>query len=198
MRIPTYAELAAAMVARGWRLHAELLRLNVIILRRMPGMPDRFDDMLVVAWRDRQGREQLWACRCTADPGLAIRRTPRRADGTAVWAESWSIDGFEVGSHKGDYGCLVSRYPIPVVRHRELDDPGHPSESVSLQIHRASAVVESTRVGGWSEGCTVVANPRDFARLMDLVCDQVIAGWPHVSVALMEWPASSKSNRRAA
>ena len=37
-----------------------------------------------------------------------------------------------------------------------------------INIHRASADQRSIQVGKWSAGCQVVADPRDFAQLMDI------------------------------
>lgn len=191
MRIPTVDQLEDALVERGWVLHHEPGRIQIVILRRTPGTLDAFDDMLIVLDSDRG---DLWACRCTADPGKPARERPKRREGTAVLAECQLVDGFALGTHhpgKPDaYPCLVPVGPVPVLRYTSVDDPtGTPSTSDLLQIHRANAARESTVVGAWSEACVVVANPVDYDELLDLVRAAAAAGWRRVTVSCLAWPA---------
>lgn len=190
MKIPSIADLEAALLKRGWVIHREAARLNLVALRRVPGTLDAFDDMLCVIYTGSDNQRHLWACRCTTDPGRPSRETPKRRDGTAVIAVGQIVDGFAVGKHHGDYDCLVPAVPVPVLRYTSIDDPtGEPSTSNSTQIHRASATHESTVVGPWSEGCIVIASPTDFAALMGMVGAQVKTGRARFTVAIMEWPA---------
>lgn len=182
MRLPTLAEILALYKARNW--HVDPDRPNILVIRKMPGECDKFDDMLV-AWIPTA---ILLACRCTADAGRPSRENPRRRDGTAVWAAGQVVNGLGVGLHKGAHSCLVPRKPIPVLRYTSLTDTtGEPSTSWTTQIHRASATRESSIVGAYSEGCIVVANPNDFAELMTLVGAAVSRGLSTFSVALTEW-----------
>lgn len=190
MKIPTVDALEAALSSRGWTIHREAGRLNLVALRRTPGTLDAFDDMLCAVYTGSDGRRSLWACRCTTDPGRPSREHPKRRDGTAVVAVGQLVDGFAIGKHHGDYDCLVPAVPVPVLRYTSIDDPtGEPSTSSSTQIHRASATRESTVVGPWSEGCIVIANPVDFAALMGMAYAQVKAGHRRFTVAILEWPA---------
>ena len=192
MRIPTPERIEAALTAKGWRFHREAGRLNIVVLRCTPGTLDAFDDMLVVVYRSPDGATQLWAARCTADPGKPSREHPKRRDGTAVVAVCQLVDGFAIGKHHDDYFCLVPIVPVPVLRYTAIDDQvGDPSTSNATQIHRASASHESTVVGPWSEGCIVLANPVDFAVLMGMVHAQVADGFAKFTVSLLEWPAAA-------
>lgn len=190
MRVPTVSQLEAALSSQGWIVHREPLRLNVVVLRKTPGTIDAFDDMLVVFWAEPTGQVRSWACRCTADPGKPSREHPKRRDGTAVVAVGQMVDGFGFGLHHGEYECLVPLRPVPVLRYTSLDDEtGEPSTSSSTQIHRANATRESTVVGPWSEGCVVVANPNDYARLLEICHLAKKAGWAAFTVSVLEWPA---------
>lgn len=157
MKIPTPAAIAAAFDAMGYPMP---LGVHVVLLRNARGKVDAFDDMLLVM---RGGDELLHACRCTTDPGKGPRQNPKNPKGCAVWAPGQVVDGLGFGKHHGDYECLVPVKPILVDRYDSLTD-ATPTRSTSstTQIHRASAVRESTVVGAWSEGCTVVANPAEF------------------------------------
>lgn len=192
MRIPNVAQVEAALQAHGFVAHREAGRLNIVILRKIPGTLDAFDDMLVVLWTDAAGGRQLWACRCTADPGKPIRLRPKRKDGFAVWAVSQLVDGFALGDHHpgtpGAYTCFRPQVAVPVLRYDDINDhTGTPSTSASVQIHRANPHHESTVVSTWSEGCAVVPNPTDYGELIRLARAQVAAGWPRFTVSLLEW-----------
>jgi hypothetical protein len=178
MQIPSFAALAAGMATRGLPLPSGL---HVVLLRNQAGVVDAFDDMLLlVEWAAVK-----FACRCTTDPGKGPRMDPKNPAGCAVWAAGQVVDGLGFGKHHGDYECLVPVKPIPVLRYDSLEDTtGTPSTSTTTQIHRASATHESTVVGAWSEGCTVVANPADFAELMRLT---KASGQRRFTVTLMEW-----------
>lgn len=194
MKIPSIAECRALILAQGWAWHDEPGRGNILILRRIPGRLDAFDDMVLYVGADLQGRPLHWAARCTADPGKPSREHPRRRDGTAVWAVGQVVDGLVLGQHHPGrpdaYPCLVPRVPIPVLRYTSIDDAeGTPSTSTTTQIHRASAVRESTVVGPWSEGCTVVANPLDYDQGLAMWRAQVAAGWPRFTVSCLEQQA---------
>lgn len=190
MKIPSIATLEEALYARRWIVHRQPRKLNLITLRRTAGTLDAFDDMFCVVHTTPGGERVLWAARCTADPGRPSREHPRRRDGTAVMAVGQLVDGFKAGLHHGEYRCLVPAVPVPVLRYTSVDDPtGEPSTSNSTQIHRASAVRESSVVGPWSEGCVVIANPMDYAYLMKLVDAQEAAGLPRFTHSVMEWPA---------
>jgi hypothetical protein len=160
--VPTVAELAAALLHHGYGVPAGL---HLVALRKRNGTTDAFDDMLCVVDGDKR---LAVACRCTTDPGLAHRQKPMNAAGCAVWAVGQVVDGMGCGKHKGEYPCLVPVKPIPVLRYSSVADiTGTPSTSRTTQIHRASSARESTAVGAWSAGCIVVANPDDFAKVME-------------------------------
>ena len=162
MKIPTAVELAGAFAGLGCPTPTSL---HIVVLRKTPGALDTFDDMLLLL----DGYDVAFACRCTADPGKPALEHPKRRDGTAVIAAGQHLDSFAFGKHHGEYECLVPCKPIPVLRYTSVDDPtGDPSTSSTTQIHRANAGKESVVVSSWSEGCIVVANPVEFAKMMEL------------------------------
>ena len=160
MTIPTAGQVAAAFAAHGWPMPTGL---HFVGLRAKGGFTDTFNDMALAM----HGGIVAFACRCTTDPGKEHREKPENKEGCAVWAISQVVDGLTFGYHKGEYRCLVPAKPIPVLRYDSLTDAtGTPSTSRTTQWHRASPSHESNRVGLWSAGCTVIANPNDFATLM--------------------------------
>ncbi len=179
MKVPTLKQLLFAFGHEG---HAFPRGVHLVVLRNARGTLDAFDDMLLVL---DGAREPSFACRCTADPGRPSREHPKRRDGTAVWAPGQVQNGLGFGRHHGEYECLVPLVPIPVDRYDGIDDltPTR-SSSTATQVHRASADHESSVVGAWSEGCIVVANPADFARVMELA---KASGQTAFTVTLLAW-----------
>ena len=162
--IPTAPELAIVLRQHGWAVPAGL---HVVLCRNRAGKVDAFDDMVCIV---RGDAEIVHAARCTTDPGKGPRMDPKNSAGCAVWAVSQVADGLGFGKHHGAYECLVPVKPIPVLRYDSLTDTtGTPSTSMTTQVHRASADHESAVVGVWSEGCSVYANPGDFATAMGLL-----------------------------
>ncbi len=167
--------------------------LNLIALRAIPGTPNRFDDLLCCFWREAGiWKAAYWPC--TTDPGLYWLESPGRVDGTAIIKPGQHRGAYKLGQHKGQYECLVPAYPIPVWRDRNKDarvDYGQgDSTSETTQIHRANAGRTSTIVDKWSAGCIVIANPVDFAQLMDLARKQITAGMgTRYTLTLLDWAA---------
>jgi hypothetical protein len=202
VRIPTVAELEAALVARGYRVVTDPWRVHLIALRRSTvaahdplappsGTLDAFDDMMcLIRRRPAIQIPELFACRCTTDPGRPIREHPNRRDGTAVWALGQTIDGLKFGTHGTEhYKCFTPAVPIPVLRFTGLDDlVGSPSTSWTTQHHRASAYHETFVVGDYSWGCIVTANPRDYAVEIEWGEEQIAnTGHDRFTITAMEW-----------
>lgn len=170
----TLEEVKAEMTRLGYVIFTGPGNLNIVGARTIPGTLDAFDDWLF-AWNDTE----TLVARCTMDPGKPSILNPRRQDGTAIIAPGQHRAAYTIGTHKGQYRCLVPCRPIPVFRDYDRDaDIEYLDESYSssVQIHRANPARESTVVGAWSEGCCVVADPDDFDTLMRLVDEQIAAG----------------------
>lgn len=168
--------------------------LNLIALRSVPGTLDAFDDWIGCVYVDEKRVRHAEWWKCTTDPGKPSILTPKRSDGTAVIQSGQHRGAFKFGLHHGDYECLVPAQAIPVWRDGNRNDrieygpPSIDSTSSTTQIHRANAARESTVVGAWSEGCIVIADPADFARLMELAKLQEANGNGNTfTLTLLDW-----------
>lgn len=196
MTTPSRAQLVAAMAQHGYPIfHGGPYDLTLIGLRATPGKLDAFDDILIALYSDGKA-DHLEAWHCTLDPGKPSIDNPKRMDGTAVIDAIHHNHAYRPGTHHpgtpGAYPCLVPTGPIRVTRYASAGDyaagKGTPSTSTTTQIHHAGRA--STIVGGWSEGCVVLANEPDFWRLMDLVKTQAQHGLGDVvSLSVMGWPS---------
>jgi len=147
------------------------LNLNIIGVRRDTNIPNRFDDAIVVIFRDESGCWQFYSYPATTDPGTYWLEHPMNVKGTAIMVPGQYRGSYKIGKHKGQYAALVQVGPIRVWRDGNRDnklDMGGPEEPglSGINIHRASSGHTSSRVERWSAGCQVLASPVDFAEMM--------------------------------
>ena len=177
-----------------------LYDMNVIGIRTAPvdgayPVTDRFDDRLALVYRDENG----WVCRTwkvTTDPGRWWMQHGR-TDGTAVLAFGQYRSSHRIGMHRGSYEALCQTGGGKVRVHRDADkdeefdlDPDSVDEGrFGINIHRASAHRETETVGRYSAGCTVFADPDDFAAFLSICKKQVeVNGWETFTYTLVAEP----------
>lgn len=198
--VPTLTQVNGAMKKLGYKIYDGIDRsgrkrnydLNIFGIRSANTAAGAFDDWLGVFWMnwDTDGWEfHIW--RATTDPGTYYLDQPLNVTGTAIMVEGHYPASYEIGLHKGKYEALVQCKPVKVYRDNDRDEildmmPETIQKGLfGLNIHRASADHRSIQVGKWSAGCQVVADPRDFARLMD-ICRIAEEAWgPTFSYTLL-------------
>ena len=198
--VPTLAQVSGGMKALEYTIYDGIDRsghhrnfdLNLFGVRTANITAGAFDDWLGVFWMnwDTDAWEfHIW--RATTDPGTFYLNTPLNVSGTAIMVEGQYPSSYQLGLHKGKYEALVQCQPIRAYRDNNRDEtldmkpdtirPG----MFGLNIHRAAADHRSLQIGKWSAGCQVVADPRDFARLMD-ICNLAEDVWgPTFSYTLL-------------
>lgn len=181
--VPTLSQVTGTMKKLGYTIYDGIDRsgqkrnydLNLFGIRTSSTTAGVFDDWLGVFWMnwDTDAWEfHIW--QATTDPGTYYLDHPLNVSGTAIMVEGQYPSSYQIGLHKGKYEALVQCKAIKVYRDNDMDETlDMKPETIQqglfgLNIHRASADHRSIRIGKWSAGCQVVADPRDFARLMDL------------------------------
>jgi lysozyme len=181
--VPTLAQVTGGMKKLDYKIYDGVDRsgrkrnydLNLFGIRTAETAAGAFDDWLGIFWMnwDKDAWEyHVWPA--TTDPGIYYLHQPLNVSGTAIMAEGQYPSSYEIGLHKGKYEALVQCKPVRAYRDNDrdevLDMMPHTIQKglFGLNIHRAEADARSIRVGKWSAGCQVVADPRDFARLMDI------------------------------
>lgn len=148
--------------------------LNIVGIRSSSTMPNRFDDVLLVFWKE-DGHWRLEAYPATTDPGLFWlgSRTGDRF-GTAILKEGQYRSAYRIGFHRGQYEALVQQQPVTVIRDFDRDgqldyNSGREQTGMfGINIHRAHPERELINVSAWSAGCQVVRSPVHFDSLMEL------------------------------
>ena len=136
-------------------------KMNIIGVRAVPGVQNRFDDQLHIIFKDGDNWQHK-VYPCTTDPGTYWLENPMHVDGTAKLVPNQYVDAYGWGMHRGKYEALVQIGPVTVARDDGLLDTGlH-----SINIH--SAGQDSQRVNKWSAGCTVVQRLEDYQHMIAL------------------------------
>ena len=157
--------------------------LNIFGIRNDDSRANSFDDWVGVFWmnwEDDAWEYHVWPA--TTDPGRFYRNAPLNTKGTAILVEGQHRSSHKIGLHRGKYEALVQQKSVPVYRDDNCDDvldmaPDTIDRGMhGINIHRASAHRRSKQIDKWSAGCQVIADPSDFARLMD-ICDLSAEEW---------------------
>jgi hypothetical protein len=149
--------------------------LNIIGVRRVENAtPNKFDDTIVVIYRNRQDEWEVFTADITTDPGLYWLMNPSNVSGTAILVPNQYRGVYKKDLHQGKYEALCQRGGEVEVyrdgdRDRNHDMSGKTVESgfFGINIHKAGNA--SVQVDRWSAGCQVFAKSTDFAEFMDLV-----------------------------
>ena len=131
-----------------------------------------FDDWMTVSYKvGGKWNFHIWPC--TTDPGTTYTQRLLNSDGVARLVEGQYRGAYQIGMHQGKYEALVQRKPVKVWRDKNKDlkyDENLIQEGLfGINIHRSSSTGTSLRVDGWSAGCQVFANIRDYNQFLTIM-----------------------------
>jgi len=157
------------------------LNLNIVGVRNASHDATKFDDMLLILYRDE--KHTVWTVESyeiTTDPGPSILRKPINPDGTAILVPDQYRSTYVIGTHGGSlrHTALVQRKGAVKV-YRDTDKDSKPeTEGRAIQegmfginLHRHPRPGEKEYVGGSSAGCQVFKDSREFLHFLEL-CNQ--------------------------
>lgn len=156
--------------------------LNIIGVRNDSGDASKFDDFIVLLYKD----SGEWVCDTypvTTEPGTSILKNPLKEvqhKGTAILVPDQYRSTYHIGWHgKKDTGhtALIQRGgKVRVWRDNNRDDKPdyhNPEEEgwfgINIHKHRGSGARINT--GGVSAGCQVFKDSKDFAEFMETCSD---------------------------
>ena len=148
--------------------------VNIIGVRRNNGTPNRFDDMIMLIYRDRSKKWCVNSYPITTDPGVYHLKNPSRVEGTAILVPGQYRSVYKIDKHKGKYEALCQRGgKVAVYRdgdndsHHDMDPDTAEDGFFGINIHKAGN--SSSSVDRWSAGCQVFKNASDFEEFMDII-----------------------------
>lgn len=152
------------------------LNLNLVGVRRSNSGTNKFDDFMVVIYRDDKLESTCKVYPITADPGEYWLENPINPKGTAILMPGQYPGTWKLGKHQGKYEALVQRKPVKVWRDNNKDsviDYPYTNEQSSegyfgINIHRSNPYNKSYAVDKWSAGCQVFQAVGDYKEFMSL------------------------------
>jgi len=151
--------------------------LNIVGVRSKSHDSQKFDDSLLVVYRNDDKEWEVLSYEITTEPGPRILRKPINPDGTAVLVPGQYRSTYKVGTHGGKFRhiALVQRNgPVKVWRDTDLDSKPE-SEGMKIaegmfgiNIHRHARANEKEYVNGSSAGCQVFKDSVEFAEFLDI------------------------------
>ena len=151
--------------------------LNIIGVRSNQNnkVTNKYDDCLVVIYNTELGwKRQIYTI--TTEPGRSIMKAPSNTKGTAILAPGQYRGAYKIDKHHGKYDALCQRNkPVKVYRDNNKNDvydyiPENTETGMfGINIHRSNEFWTRSTVDGYSAGCQVFNDPKEFISFMSLV-----------------------------
>ncbi len=147
--------------------------VNIIGVRNMDGRVNKFDDMILVIYRDSYKRWVVDSYQATTDPGLYWLKRPMKVTGTAILVPNQYRGAYKIDKHQGKYEALCQRGAEVTIWRDNDRDSQHDMKGelhsgwYGINIHKAGK--DSSLVNKWSAGCQVFKNASDFSQFMATV-----------------------------
>lgn len=161
--------------------------LNIIGVRSTTSESNKFDDRLLVIFRDRNSQMVMKEYPITTDPGKPWLLKPMDPGGTAVMVPGQYPGAYMIGIHGRSkpasrrYKALEQCGKIAYVRDNNRDslidtslykDPTKVFWGIlKTNIHRSSRFTLQRMVETYSAGCQVFQDPKQFDEFMD-ICEK--------------------------
>lgn len=169
----TQEQIFKAFEKHDYIIHKEPYRLNLFGVRD-PSNLDSFNDVVGCFYYDDSQKLNFFPFTATTDPGLKMLKAPINSKGCAVLLEGQYIDTWIRGLHHGKYIAYVEHKKVAVVRSKHFDgklnyEVGMNGANLDvgmfgINIHHAGS--HSILVDSWSAGCQVIADIKDWNKLI--------------------------------
>ena len=151
--------------------------LNIIGVRANMDnrVTNRYDDIIVVEYKEN-GKLIRKTWDITTEPGSKLMRNPSNSKGTAILVPGQYRGVYKIDLHRGKYKALCQRNgSVKVYRDKDKDNVYDCDVNTidkgwfGINIHRSNETYTRTTIDGYSAGCQVFNNPKDFSEFMKLV-----------------------------
>ena len=151
--------------------------VNIIGVRSAQDIFNKFDDALVVIYRDKKKNWEVRSYSITTDPGKVWQEKPMNSKGCAILVPDQYRGVYQIDGHGVTrYTALCQRRGnVKVFRDADKDhehdrDAGTMDEGMfGINIHRSRKYGEADLVNSYSAGCQVFKNTNDFNDFMKLI-----------------------------
>ena len=112
----------------------------------------------------------------TTEPGLKFMKNPSNIKGTAILAPGQYRGAYKIDKHRVKYDALCQRNKVvKVYRDNNRDEVyDYKPETIDtglfgIYIHRSNEVWTRSTIDGYSAGCQVFNDPKEFISFMNIV-----------------------------
>ena len=172
-----YRKVRDVIKSKGYVWFESPYDLNMFGVRNETRIPDKFDDVIGVCWKDHNGMENLLSFPATTDPGLFYLRNPINVKGTGILDFGQHRKMWRIGKHKGS-PALVQVCPCRAIRdynrdsYLDFDSQRKETGLFGCNFHRANPSGTTKKVDKWSAMCQVPAKASDVDVVLALVALQ--------------------------
>lgn len=161
---------------KNYVVYEKPYKLNIVGIRANSTVPDSFDDMIFVFFKDDKNKWVGKAYPATTDTGTYWLKNPMHKEGSALLKEGQYKDTWKRGAHgKTGYLALTQRLgKVTVYRDYnrdavlDFDNGKEMTGYFGINIHRANKVGTTRTIGKNSAGCQVFQDADDFAEFMEM------------------------------
>ena len=176
------ANVASVMEKKGYAFFDKgIFNVNIIGVRAKSRHSNKFDDTLLLIYKNKKQEWEVISSVITTDPGEKYLMHPLNDKGTAILIP---------GQYRGVYRLDIHARRNPKFAHEALCQRGgklkvwrdnnknkildHASETedegwFGINIHRSKSSGEADYVGSYSAGCQVFKNSTDFRLFLDVI-----------------------------
>jgi len=153
---------------------ARAFNLNIIGIRAKTHRANKFDDTIMIIYRNKVLEWEVHTSQATTDPGLHHLRNPSNVKGTAILVPGQYRSTYQLGDHKGNPALVQWGGKVKVYRDRNKDGtlnmrPANIDEGYfGINIHQAKSKGETYKVDRWSAGCQVFKNATELKSFLVL------------------------------
>ena len=184
-------------------VYDEPYKLNIVGIRANTTVPNKFDDMIFVFYKDDKNKWVGKAYPATTDTGTYWLKNPMNKKGSALLKEGQYVDAYKIGQHgQTKYTALRQQKPVTVFRDYNRDavlDFYNGKEDTGMHwinIHRANKKGTTKYVDRNSAGCQVFQNADDFAEFMEMAQKHKAKHGNNFTYTLIDERAYIRSMRR--
>ena len=179
-----HAELIAAQIRKAMKnkgyafFESGKYNVNIIGVRNESRRANKFDDMVLVLYKNSSKEWEVFSAPMTTDPGWTYLKDASKrygGRGTAILVADQYRGTYKIDTHVS-YEALCQRLgDVSVYRdstkdmNLDFDKSTIVTGKFGINIHRARSSGDTPSVGAYSAGCQVFKNATDFKSFMSLI-----------------------------
>ena len=166
---------------------------NIIGVRSYSREAGKFDDKILLVYRNDKMQWQWHEFKATTDTGEFYLRQPLSKDGTAIilpnqyrgvyklgiHGRTWASGGYKALEQVGNFTYIRDNNRDNILDVDNIDLSQIFEANLKTNLHRASKWQILDLIGKYSAGCQVIQDPKDFDFLIGVCEESIKRGFPN-------------------